>query len=107
MKPTDEQVKALRRIIAWRRVHWLSFSLALPTAMIFIGAFQKPGWWPYVIPLVLTLCLYAFSWYRVNRARCPRCGHLFFFIQKGPLGAMGTSFPLQKRCAHCGMAIRR
>lgn len=106
MKPTEVQIKALQRIILWRRIHWLSFVLSFLAALIFTGAFQKPGWWPYVIPPALTIGVYAFSWYRVNRARCPRCGD-FFFMQRGPLGPMGTSFPLQRRCQHCGMAIRR
>jgi hypothetical protein len=106
MKPTEGQVRALGRIVLWRRVHWLSFALTLLAVLTFVGAFQKPGWWPYVAPPVLTLLVYGVSWYRVNRARCPRCGD-FFFMQRGPLGPMGTSFPLQKRCQHCGMAIRR
>jgi ribosomal protein S27AE len=74
--------------------------------MTLVGALQQPGWGPYVAPPILTLALYAVSWFRVNRARCPRCGD-FFFAQRGPLGPMGTAFPLQKRCQRCGMAIRR
>jgi hypothetical protein len=105
MKPTDEQIKALKRIILWRKIHWLSFLLSLPAVLTLVGALQKPGWWPYVFPPALTMGVYAFSWYCVNRARCPRCRD-FFFAQRGPLGPMGTSFPLQKRCQHCGMAIR-
>ncbi len=106
MKPTEGQIKALQRIILWRRIHWLSFVLSWLAVLTLVGAFQKPGWWPYVIPPALTVGVYAFSWYRVNRARCPRCGD-FFFAQRGPLGSVGTGFPLQKRCQHCGMAIRR
>jgi hypothetical protein len=106
MKPVEWQIKALRRIVLWRRIHWLSFVLSFLAALIVTGAFQKPGWWPYAIPLALTIGVFAFSWYRVNRARCPRCGD-FFFMQRGPLGPMGTNFPLQRRCQHCGMAIRR
>jgi ribosomal protein S27AE len=106
MKPTERQLSALRRIVWWRRAHWLRFPLSLVTILTLAGAYQKPGWWPYAIPPALSAGVYMFSWYRVNRARCPRCGD-FFFAQKGPLGPMGTSFPLQRRCQHCGMAIRR
>jgi hypothetical protein len=105
MKTTEAQIRALKRIVLWRRLHWLSFFLTVPAVLTLVGAGQKAEWWPYVIPPALTLSVYAFSWYRVNRARCPRCGR-FFFNQHGPLGPMGTSFPLQKRCQHCGMAIR-
>jgi hypothetical protein len=106
MKPTEAQVRALERILLWRKVHWGSFLLALPAVLTLVGASQKSGWWPYAIPPAVALGVYAVSWYRVNRARCPRCGD-FFFAQKGPLGPTGTSFPLQKRCQHCGMATRR
>ena len=61
MKPTEGQIKALQRILLWRRIHWLSFVLSLLAALIFTGAFQKPGWWPYVIPPALTIGVYAFS----------------------------------------------
>lgn len=106
MKPTEGQRKALRRIIWWRRAHWVSFPLTMLSMLTLVGAYQKPGWWPYVIPLGVSLTAYGVSWYRVNRARCPRCG-AFFFVQQGPFGPRGTSFPLQERCQHCGMAIRR
>ena len=105
MKPTEEQIRALKRIIWWRRLHWLSFLLSLPAISIAVGTIQKSGWWPIAALPMLTIGLFAFSWFRVNRARCPRCGH-FFFAQKG-FGPTGTGFPLQRRCQHCGMAIRR
>lgn len=105
MRPTAEQIKALKQIILWRRLHWLSFFLSLPAVSVAVGTIQKSGWWPMAAFPALTIGVFAFSWYRVNRARCPRCRD-FFFVQRGPLGPMGTSLPLQKRCQHCGMAIR-
>jgi len=98
----QQEYRALRRIFRWRRTYWLTFAAVLPSIATAIGLIQQRGWLLIAgLPIAIVI-LHAAAWRNTNRARCPRCGE-FFFLQRGPLGPMGTTLPTPRRCVHCGL----
>ncbi len=104
MKLNGQERTALRKMLFMRKLHYSSFFLAMPAAVIAPILAGKARTWLGFSILAAFVALFGYTFHWLKRFKCPRCERPYF-VQQGPLPNMGTALPLQKWCQGCGLRI--
>lgn len=102
--------KGLAHIRKMRRIFlFILFSLFPIFVVTMISIERFKSWLPIILPVSLFF-LGIFVQNRLHKQKCPNC-NAFFFVQtvtrRNYTPASSISFPPQKKCQNCGVALYR